>query len=71
MGFNPKIFHLSDGDTSSEKDIHLNLGEGNFDIRKFLSFIDDGGLVTMETPRNSALRLQDFLKDVHFLRRLR
>jgi deoxyribonuclease-4 len=71
MGFNPKIFHLSDGDTSSEKDIHLNLGEGNFDIGKFLSFIDDGGLVTIETPRNSVSGLQDFLKDVHFLRRLR
>jgi sugar phosphate isomerase/epimerase len=70
MAFNPKIFHISDGDTFSEKDMHLNLGQGNFDIRKFLTFVDERGLVTIETPRNSFSSLEDFIKDVHFLRNL-
>lgn len=70
MVFNPKIFHLSDGDLFSEKDIHRNLGKGNFNIDEFLSFVDERGLVTIETPRDSTTGLEDFVKDVHFLRGL-
>lgn len=64
MGFNPKAFHLFDGDSSSEKDIHLNLGKGNFDLRTLISIIPKGSLVTLETPKDT---LEDFIDDVHFL----
>ncbi|MCP4613879.1 MAG: sugar phosphate isomerase/epimerase [Planctomycetes bacterium] len=67
--FNPKLFHLTDGDTSSERDVHLNLGKGNFDIREFLSVIPSRGMVTIETPRHSE-NLEDFVNDVRFLQRL-
>ncbi len=68
MVFHPKVFHLSDGNASSEKDIHLNLGKGNMDLGGFLSVIPNGGLVTIETPRDEVKGLEDFVNDIHFLR---
>ncbi len=68
--FTPKIFHLSDGDNSSEIDIHLNLGKGSFDLADFLSVVPDGALMTIETPRNQSNGLEDFVNDVYFLRKV-
>jgi len=68
--FHPKVFHLSDGDASSEKDIHRNLGKGNMNLERFLSVIPKGGLVTIETPRDELKGLEDFVNDIHFLRNL-
>jgi deoxyribonuclease-4 len=68
--FEPMVFHLSDGDASSEKDTHFNLGKGSMDIRGFLSMIPEGGLMTLETPRNASTGLEDFVKDVRYLRGL-
>ncbi len=70
MVFHPKVFHFSDGNASSEKDIHLDLGKGNMDIGGFLSVIPNGGLVTIETPRDELKGLEDFVNDIHFLRNL-
>lgn len=69
MAFSPKVFHLSDGDSSSEKDVHLNFGTGDFRIKEFLSVIPDNGLLTIETPRNAG-GLEDFVQDVNFLQKL-
>lgn len=65
--FCPKVFHLSDGHTSSEKDIHLNLGKGDLDLRFYLSCIPTGGSVTIETPRSPSRGMEDFAEDVAFL----
>ncbi len=70
MVFNPKIFHIADGYTSSEKDIHLNLGKGNLNLAEFLSVIPHGGLVTIETPHDKFRGLEDFVNNVNFLRNL-
>ena len=70
MVFHPKVFHLSDGDAFSEKDVHLNLGRGNMDLGGFLSVIPNGGLVTIETPRDQLKGLEDFVSDIQFLRNL-
>lgn len=70
MKFNPKIFHLSDGDASSEKDRHLNLGNGDLDLAAFISFIPEGGLLSLETPRSPSRGLKDFIDDVNFLKGL-
>ena len=70
MVFNPKVFHLSDGDASSEKDVHLNLGKGNLNLAEFVSMIPYGALVTIETPRNELGGLKDIFDDVHFLQHL-
>lgn len=71
LSFRPKVFHLSDGDTSSEKDIHLNLGKGNRNLGFYLRCIPPGGFVTIETPRNRSKGLQDFVEDMAFLSELR
>lgn len=70
MEFKPKIFHLSDGDNSSEKDIHLNLGKGCLNLAEFLSIVPERGLLTIETPRNPSNGLEDFVNDVCFLRKI-
>ena len=70
MGFNPKVFHLSDGDASSEKDVHLNLGKGSLNLVEFLSVVPQNGLLTVETPRGEGKGLEDFFNDVHCLRNL-
>lgn len=68
LEFKPKIFHLSDGDNSSEIDIHLNLGKGSLDLAGFLSVVPEGALLTIETPRDPSNGLEDFVNDVCFLR---
>lgn len=70
MTFNPKIFHLSDGNSFSEKDIHLNFGAGDFRIKEFLSVIPDNGFLTIETPCIQSRYLNNFIDDVSFLRNI-
>jgi len=70
MVFNPKIFHIADAYTSSEKDIHLNLGKGSLNLAEFLSFIPHGGFVTIETPHDKFRGLENFVNNVNFLRNL-
>lgn len=70
MAFEPKIFHISDIDSLSHKDKHLNLGKGSLNLRHFFSFIPDGRLVTVETPRNTTDNLSEFVSDIKYLRHL-
>jgi len=68
LQFNPCIYHLADGDLLSEKDVHLNLGKGSFNLTELLDKIPNNSLVTIETPRNPAKGLCDFLDDVAFIK---
>jgi deoxyribonuclease-4 len=68
MDFDPKIFHLVDGESSSESDTHLNFGKGNLNIDGFISVIPDQSMVTLETPRDPSNGLDDFVSDIEFLR---
>jgi deoxyribonuclease-4 len=70
LGFNPRVFHLSDGDAQSQKDTHLNFGKGNLNLKGFLSFVPKGSLLTIEAPRDPSHGLDDFAKDVFFLRKV-
>jgi len=70
MSFEPKIFHLSDGDSASEKDLHYNLGDGDFNISELISFVPEDGLLTLETPRAGAEGLNDFVRDAAYLKKL-
>jgi deoxyribonuclease IV len=67
MSLGPKMFHLSDGLSSSTKDCHLKLGQGELDLRRILSFIPSEARVTLETPRKKDSGLEDFAGDVDFL----
>jgi deoxyribonuclease-4 len=49
----PRMFHLSNGMVKGEKDEHLGIGEGEYDLGFFIEFIGGGEdkFVTLETPR--------------------
>lgn len=49
----PKVFHISDGTHTYEKDEHLGIGQGDYDMRFLLSSIGrmGPGYITLETPR--------------------
>lgn len=68
----PKVFHVSDGDLINEKDEHLNIGEGKYDLTYFKECIDENPfkLVTLETPRQNADSLKEDLKNLNTLKSL-
>ena len=68
MKFNPMIYHFNDGDISSEKDVHLNLGKGSFDLQAMFNKIKKGSKISLETPRKNGI--EDFILDVEYIRRL-
>jgi endonuclease IV len=53
LPFEPRVFHLSDGTLDEEKDEHLNIGDGEYDLRYFMGCIEENSsaFVTIETPR--------------------
>ncbi|MBF0523098.1 MAG: hypothetical protein HQL24_08600 [Candidatus Omnitrophica bacterium] len=65
----PNVFHLCDGFISSEKDSHLHLGEGDYDFKNVLEKMPRDGRVVIEAQHDSTERLDDFRKDVVFLRK--
>ena len=69
MESKPSTFHIGDGDRTSEKDNHFNLGQGNFDIVRLVSFVPPHSTVTIETPTDTALGLADFVENVRYLRK--
>ena len=71
MGFEPKVFHVSDGMLSGERDEHLGIGEGEYDFEYLLRFVSEStNLMTVETPRMDQYSLQEDVQNVEFLKRL-
>ncbi len=59
----PKMFHISDGTLTNEKDEHLNIGEGDYDIGFLMNCVNRSelGYVTLETPRTKLSSLEEDL----------
>lgn len=70
MGLEPRVFHVSDGTLSEEKDEHFNIGEGEYDIGYFLHNIKDNPfkLITIETPRLNQNSLDEDIRNVNKLK---
>ena len=49
--FNPRVYHLTDGDYESELDSHLHYGMGTFPLKELLGFVPDDAMVTNEAKR--------------------
>ena len=66
----PKTFHISDGKLNSEKDDHLNIGEGDYDFEFLMGCVKDAKskYVTLETPR---IKSNSFEEDLRNLEKLR
>ena len=67
---NPRVYHLTDGDFSSELDCHLHYGEGNFPLKQLLARVPDGGMITNEAKRSRPDCIDEFKDDSIFLRNL-
>ncbi len=61
LDLRPAVFHLSNGSLQSERDEHLNIQEGDYDIAFLLSCIQKNrnAFVTLETPRNDLSSLAE------------
>jgi len=69
MGLEPRVFHVSDGTLSGEKDEHLGIGEGEYDFGFLMGCVRGRGMemVTMETPRVSQCSLVEDVGNVRIL----
>lgn len=68
----PDCFHLTDiTDMTSPYDAHPHLGEGELDIKRILEMIPVKKRITFETVKNSKTDLNDFRKDMEWLKNLR
>lgn len=68
---NPVCYHLCDGQIESKVDLHLNFGKGNYDLNKIFSIIDERKNIAIETRKSSKENLNDFEKDIIYLRNIR
>lgn len=71
LGFEPKVFHISDGMLSGEKDEHLNIGEGEYDFWYLLRCVRESSfkLITIETPRINEQSLQEDVQNIDILKK--
>ncbi|MGC8770404.1 MAG: TIM barrel protein [Brevinematia bacterium] len=70
LSLSPVMFHLTDGDFNGVYDSHLHYGDGSFPIDKLTSFVPEGAMITNESVKNYTDKLDDFVNDVLFLRKL-
>lgn len=67
---NPRVYHLTDGDYTSELDSHLHYGQGSFPLKELLSLVPDSGMITNEAKRNIIANLAEFKEDTMFLKNI-
>ncbi|NPE27409.1 TIM barrel protein [Methanococcoides sp. SA1] len=65
--FKPKMFHFSDGISNNEKDEHLKLGDGDYDLQFLKKSIlkNKSQYVTMETPRLNQKSLSEDRENIN------
>ena len=68
MKLSPSMYHLSDIDTTSDMDAHLNYRQGNLDFEMLFKIISENPKITIETNKKSKENLDDFIEDVNFLK---
>lgn len=67
---NPRVYHLTDGDYSSELDSHLHYGAGSFPLNELLDMVPNGGMITNEAKRDIIENLSEFKEDTMFLKNI-
>ncbi|MBP5699220.1 MAG: TIM barrel protein [Alphaproteobacteria bacterium] len=67
----PCMYHLCDGDITSTFDAHLHYGEGNYNLKRFVSeFTSKNALITMETGFGLPSSVQPWLDDLAYIQSL-
>ncbi len=64
----PVIYHLTDGYFDSLYDEHLHFGEGNYPIKEIIKLIPQNSSITNEAKKRYKSGLNDFVKDIKFLK---
>ncbi|WP_367344509.1 TIM barrel protein [Methanomethylovorans sp.] len=61
LTLSPFYYHISDGDLNVEKDQHLNIGEGKYDLKYLMKSLnaDSKTYMTIETPRTNIHSLKE------------
>lgn len=70
ISLNPSMYHFTDGDYKSPYDSHLHFGEGNYPVKDILKLIKNDSAITNEAKKDSLNNLDDFKKDMDFLKKL-
>ena len=70
IDLNPSMYHLTDGNYKSQYDSHLHFGEGDYPIKKILKLIKNDSTITNEAKKNSSENLDDFKKDMEYLKKI-
>lgn len=63
----PIVFHISDGNLNEEKDEHLPLKEGKYDLKNIKQLLFEYGKMinlTFETPRNDSKTIVDDIRNM-------
>jgi len=66
----PRMFHVSDGWLDEERDEHLGIGEGDYDLGFFMKCVERSysKIVTIETPRMELRSLKEDLNNINKLK---
>lgn len=68
LRLSPLMYHLSDTNTTTPYDDHLNIGDGDLDFMKLKSMLSNEKKISIETNKKSKDNLIDFEKDAVFLK---
>jgi len=67
LKLSPKLYHFSDNQYDSIIDQHLNIGQGDYPIKKIMSLLPKNCLISIETTKNYSNSLKDFKLDIQTL----
>ena len=65
------MFHISDEILNTEKDEHLNIGEGDYDFAFLMHCVkrNNSSYITLETPRLNQETLEEDIRNITMLKR--
>lgn len=64
LSFGPAMFHISDGEQKGHYDLHKVVGQGDFDLKKILSFISHNSCISIESHKLSKTSLESCRQEV-------
>jgi endonuclease IV len=67
---NPQLYHLTDGDYTSEKDSHFHYGKGTFPLKKLFKMIPEEAKMTNEARHDSDNNLNGFKEDYSYVKNI-
>ena len=71
QALNPVMYHMCDGEWTSDKDEHRHYGDGNYPLAELLNnYTNPDTFITMETGYGVPTAIQPWLDDITYLRAL-